>query len=304
VPKPAPDAVPAMPHHVVVPGERITLRDLAAKTKDGCPTNTLRTYGTYIDLLVKGWPAEAPKEEKLFAGLGDMWADEVLPSELEKALAFVKQRALLGGYWRDQRREAADRATRNSDAHGAMYNAVGAWRRMFKIAVKDRHLAKGFDPAQELDKPKRNSGTRQALEQAQYDQLWLLVDNTGDDPLLDRMICETIVISGARQEGILNLALGGIDLEECTIRLDEKFDKVIHQPVPDWFARRLYDFARSRGAVRPGDKVFRKRAVGSRPAKPIGPRRFNYLFERLQAAYSWADKEQVCGHTLRHTPSP
>ena len=61
------------------------------------------------------------------------------------------------------------------------------------------------------------------LEQAQYDELWLLVDNSGDDPLLDRMICETIVISGARQEGILNLELGGIDLEECTIRLDEKF---------------------------------------------------------------------------------
>ena len=51
------------------------------------------------------------------------------------------------------------------------------------------------------------------------------MDNTGDDPLLDRMMCETIVISGARQAGILNLALGGIDLEERTVRLDEPFDK-------------------------------------------------------------------------------
>jgi hypothetical protein len=37
------------------------------------------------------------------------------------------------------------------------------------------------------------------------------------------MIARTIVISGARREGILNLRMRGLDDVECTIRLDEKF---------------------------------------------------------------------------------
>jgi hypothetical protein len=38
-------------------------------------------------------------------------------------------------------RRAAGRFVHNSTTSGAKYNAVGAWRRVFKIAVKDRHPA-------------------------------------------------------------------------------------------------------------------------------------------------------------------
>ena len=97
------------------------------------------------------------------------------------------------------------------------------------------------------------------------------------------------------------MTLDWVDLDECAILLDEKFGKKVWQPVPDWFARQLHDFAVSRGALRPGDKVFRKRAAGRRPATAIGPRRFDYIFEdRLQSCFEWADRLQVTGHTLRH----
>lgn len=59
----------------------------------------------------------------------------------------------------------------------------------------------------------------------------------------------------------------------------------MNQPVPDWFARLLHEFALSRGAVRPGDKVFRQRARGQQPARPITSRRLDSLIQRLQAAY-------------------
>ncbi|MCF6744888.1 hypothetical protein E9529_11465 [Blastococcus sp. KM273128] len=98
---------------------------------------------------------------------------------------------------------------------------MGAWRRMFKVAVKDRHLAKAFDPSQEISKPKRSDGTRMAFEQFQLDDVWAVATGTGDDPVLDEHVLETILIAGARQEGILNLTLGGLDHVECTIRLDE-----------------------------------------------------------------------------------
>lgn len=67
------------------------------------------------------------------------------------------------------------------------------------------------------------------------------------------------------------------------VRLDEKFGKVVDQPVPDWFVRGLHEFAVRRGA-----------------ARPITSRRLDGLFDRLKKAYDWADKQQVSTHTLRH----
>jgi integrase len=284
----------------LVPGDPILIRDLVTKTRAGLIDSTDRTYGTYLTFLSDGWPAKAPEEEKLFEGFGDRWAHTVLASELEEVLRLVGQRALLNSHWREAAREAVGREVISSDASGARFNAVGAWRRAFKVAVKDRHLAKAFDPAQEVDKPRRGKSKRRALEPDQLKQLWDLVENTGNDPELDALICETIIISGARREGLLNLTLSGLDLQECTVRLDEKNGKVIAQPVPDWFVRRLYEFALSRGAARPGDKVFRQRARGKQPARAITSRRLDSLFQRLQAAYEWADKRQVTAHTLRH----
>ena len=72
------------------------------------------------------------------------------------------------------------------------------------------------------------------------------------------------------------------------------------QPVPDWLIAELHAFAVARGAVRPADQVFRKRAGGKRAGGPITGRRFDNIFQRLQAGLEWADVEQVSAHTLRH----
>ncbi len=204
-------------------------------------------------------------EDKIYAGQGDRFADEILPSELETALGYVGC-ALLTASRRAAVRESVERVTRTSDGSGAKYNAVGAWRRMFKVAVKDRHLGKTFDPSQEVAKPKRSEGTRQALEQQQLDDAIRLIETTGDDPELDRLIVDTILIAGARREGILNLTLGGLNRVEMTVRLDEKFGKVVHQPVPDWLVADLHAFAVGRGAVRPGDQLSASARAASAPA--------------------------------------
>lgn len=299
-----PAAAPAAaPNAHIVPGERITLPDLAEKTLAGLKESTRRTYGSYIRFLVHGWPLEAPPEEKQYPGLAAKygWADEVLPSDLEEALRAIEARALASAAVKADNRHAAGREVQESNGTGAKYNAVGAWRRMFKVAVKDRHLAKAFDPSQEIDKPKRIDGSRYALERQQLDEVWAVATGTGDDPVLDEHILDTILVAGARQEGVLNLTLGGIDHVECTIRLDEKNGKIVHQPVPDWLIAKLDAFARSRGASEPGDKVFRYRPDSRRRGAPIGSRRFDYLFaDRIQARLPWADKEQVTGHTMRH----
>lgn len=284
----------------LVPGEPIRLRHLCEKTLRSLSPNTRRTYATYVIFLVEGWPAAAPQDEKLYPGLGDRWAHEVLASDLEEALGWVEKRALIGAEWRASRREAVNRAVRSSNGAGARYNAVGAWRRLFSTAVKDRHLAKAMDPSQEVAKPRRSGGARAALRDEHMVEFWDLVGGTGNDPKLDEMLCKAILVSGARREGLLNLTLGGISTRECTVRLDEKFGKVVEQPVPDWFIEELRAFAVARGAEKATDPVFRARGKDGQPGKPITSRRFDYIFQRLQAAYEWADEQQVSAHVLRH----
>lgn len=284
----------------LVPGEPITVRDLAVKTLAGLKTSTASTYRTYLTFIVDGWPAAAPAEEKLYLGLGDRLAHEVLPADLEEALRWVGIRAEMSAQRKTDVREELGRHAVFSDGTGAKFNAVGAWRAMFNVAVKNRHLAKGFDPAQEVQKPRRGLGSRVPMEQHELDEMLAVVQNTGNDPELDLLLCQTILIGGARREGLLNLELRGIDRDECTIMLDEKFDKRLAQPVPDWFVERLYAFAVSRGATQPRDKVFRTRPTGQRPSRPITHRRLDNLFQRVQSSLPWADRKHVTAHVLRH----
>lgn len=286
-----------LPTWFMVPGEPITVRDLITKTKAGLKPSTLRAYGCYLDLLAEGYDADGLS----YPGIGDMDAHKVLPSDLKTALAFVKQRALNTAAERATVRRSVGRAVRDSTGEGACYNAVGAWRRAFSIAVQDRHLARQFNPAQDLAKPKRAPGKRRPLKSDQMADFWAVVQGTGDDPELDSMMVETILISGARREGLFNLTLSSIDRDECTLRLDEKFDKVVYQPVPDWFAAKLYDFAVDRAAKVPGDAVFcyLPKASGV-PGRPATSRRLDNLFGRIQSTLAWADRDQVTAHTLRH----
>ena len=285
----------------LVPGAPITVRDLVAKAERKLEdTSSKRAYGPYLSVLVDGIPNPTDPDGEGYDGIADRLWHEVLASDLETALRHVKARALAHGKARDAARATAKRAVRKSNGNGAVFNAVGAWRFLGQVAIADRHLAPGHCPAQQLTKPKRRKGGREALDPALLEALLQFVASTGDDPELDELIAQTILISGARQEGLINLTLSDLDREECTVRLDEKFGKVVYQPVPDWFVDRLYEFARSRGATQPGDKVFVKRPIGRRAGVAISPRRFNYLAARIQASFDWADKLQVTAHTFRH----
>ena len=282
-------------------GERILVADLVEKAVVSLTTNTKRTYEGYMRLLSDGDMTLTGADGKPWKGLGTMWADEVLPSHLERALTVVDLRASARAEGRAVRREEVGRTVRRTDGKGARYNAIGAWRCLLEVAIKDRHLAEGMNPALKLKKPTRvKGGRRGALEEQHYSQMVHLLSATGDDPELDAMVVRFIDVTGARQEGLLNLHFEDIDRSECTVRLHEKFDSHVDQPVPDYFIDELIEFARRRGATKRGDQVFRKR-LGLGRFEDITPRRFNYIFcDRLQASFEWADRLQVTAHTLRH----
>lgn len=289
-----------LPTWVMVPGTPITVSDLVDKTLVSLKPSTARTYGSYLRLLARGY-SDKFDTTLTHPGLGDKLAHEVLPSELTAMLKFVERRAKVYAERRAERRHSVGRATRESDGSGACYKAVGAWRAAFEVAVRDRHLARQFNPAQEIKKPKRSTGKRRPLKSEQMEDFWNVVRCTGDDPEPDWMIALTILITGCRREGLSRLTLGWTDRDQCTVKLHEKFDKKVNQPVPDWFVTMLYDFAVSRGATGRTDSVFRlgRNEDGSR-GDAITSRRLDYIFQRLQVACAWADRDEVTAHTIRH----
>jgi integrase len=276
---------------------RITVADLVKKTLDSIRTDSKRTYKPYLTLLEKGWSGRDYRYE----GIGKMWVDEVLPSHLEKALEAVQARAQQRHEDRHAVRSEVDRHEFAPVGSTPAYNAVGA-AEAIQRCHRRKAPAQGRQPGRRHQEAHADRGHPPRPHADQLDQMWELIDSTGDDPELDRMLCETILVTGARVEGLLNMTLRHIDLDECVIWLDEKFGKVIPQPAPDWFCQKLNAFALSRGAIIKSDKVFRKLALGPKtPAAPITDRRFDYIFtQRLQAAYEWADKDQMSAHNLRH----
>lgn len=289
------------PPAYLVPGTPIRVADMVAGTK--LSEGEKATYGSYLPILLDGWTSPTGHH---YEGVGHRWAHEVLPSELDTLVEAVLERALITSATRDQNREEAGRATKESKGESAVYNAVGAFRKVFASGVRDRHLAKGFDPSQEVKKPSRPASARRPLTGDQLQEMWGVVLNGGNDPDLDAMMCNFIIITGARREGVINLNVRDIVVATGMVWLDEKNDERVEQPAPDWFLRQLLSFAASRGSVRPGDPVFRYKA-GRRSGGPnsqalgrVGDSRFHTLFSRIQASLEWADQVGLSAHTLRH----
>lgn len=137
------------------------------------------------------------------------------------------------------------------------------------------------------------------LSPMQLAELQSVVSRTGDDPQLDEQILGMILTAGARPQDVLDLTLGALDEEECTVRLSDRFGLTAYQPLPDWFVTTLLEFARSRGAEQPEDAVFRYRLDGRRGGIPISRRRFDYVFDRVREHLPWANEAQTSGHALR-----
>ena len=96
---------------------------------------------------------------------------------------------------------------RETTGSGAAFNAVGAWRCMFAFASDEQNVADGFNPALKVKKPARQKGRRTAIKEGHLGEMLELFASTGDDPELDSLIARFILITGARQEGVLNLRL-------------------------------------------------------------------------------------------------
>lgn len=273
---------------------------------------TFRTYESYWRLLVYGYPyprrtqesaAEQTliPEERLYAGLGHLCLNTIRASDLKEALQWVDVRAKLNAHWRTARRETAGRTSRPFDQRGARRNAIGAFRHLFALAETEAGLSHEQNPAATLKRGPKAVGNRRALSSDELEQLWQVVCMGGDDPALDSLLVECVLVTGARRAGLIALSLRDLDEQRGTIVLREKGERVDEQPATVSLVRRLREFAETRGSRNPGDPVFNfSDAITLGRPHRITSRRFDTLHARIQREVAWADRAGVTLHWLRH----
>jgi integrase len=253
-----------------VPG--ITVSEFLPTVRETVSPASARTYSTYWRLL-----AEL---------LGDREIAKVTVSEIEGVAKAAQERARL------RRNERGGRSARE--------NCVSAVRCFFERAKADG--LRSDNPAREVAKPRRRPSPRRPLTDTEVAQLWDATLSGGDDPHLDRLLLRFHLETGARRGGALGLRLADLDAERQLVRLREKGDAVRWQPVSRTRMVALTTHASLRGASDPVDAVFRYLPlVPGVPGRPLSRRRYNTLTGRWQRELSWAAKEGVSAHWLRHT---
>ncbi|MGD5408104.1 hypothetical protein QUS89_22695, partial [Xanthomonas citri pv. citri] len=122
--------------------------------------------------------------------------------------------------------------------------------------MADDQITQSRDISQRLAKPGKKPSSRRAFTRTEYSELWATVVSGGDDPELDALLVETVLVTGARREGLLNLNLNHLDAVRVSLWLDEKNGRVDEQPATADLLRRLAAFAHSRGSTHGSDPVF------------------------------------------------
>jgi integrase len=196
----------------------------------------------------------------------------------------------------------ANAVTRRNERGGrsAKENCVAAMRFYFARAKADG--VRRDNPALEVAKPRRLPSPRRPLTDHELADLWRVTTSGGNDPKLDALLLRFHLETGARRGGALAMRVIDVDRRRLLVRLREKGDTIRWQPVSRTLMDALVAHAAARGAVNPTDAVFRYRPVRpSAVGAPLTRRRYNTLADRWQRELSWAAKDGVSPHWLRHT---
>jgi integrase/recombinase XerC len=226
-----------------------------------------RMYGTYWNKALAKW--------------ADRRLDEITPSEIE-ALA------------RESQANAVMRRN-NRGGRSATEHLISALRCLYKRAVADGIISEALNPAAKVAKPTRLASIRSALADDRIAELVVAAGTSGDDPELDALILRLHIETACRRGGALGLRPRDLDAQQCLILLREKGGTFRWQPVSPTLIKYLQRHAAERGAPEEGQLL--RYADG----RPVGRRRYDYLFVRLGKLLPWVATQQVSAHWLRHT---
>lgn len=258
-------------------------------------------------------------------GLGHVPVRAVTTQHLLEFMTTARWRARLRNAVRDRRRaQRGAKPYRHKGEYTDEQNR-GLLKQIFEALEDDGHLQR--NPALKLkNKTRRPRRRPTGLSSDELLGLWAAL-HTGSavDIELDPLLLRTILIAGSRRGGVLNLVISDLMFHTSSLRLSEKFETEMLQPVPYALLEDLLAHALERGpfaemramysidelvsAVLSGDvtvdgdaPVFylrpRRRDGASRP---VTHRHIETLFAKLRSDLPWADERQLRPHDLRRT---
>jgi integrase len=177
--------------------------------------------------------------------------------------------------------------------------ALDALNYLWVIALRDSNvetnLTKGFK------RNTRKRGSRHGVTTAQLNEIIIAAGSGGRDPRLDYLITWFLSETAARRSGLLNLKLGDLDTDRCTVWLSEKFDSFEEQPVSPSLMKALLELTATRGDGKRNTNVFLRSSGESEVAfKPVDGKYVDALFARIRSQLKWADKLGFSAHWIRH----
>jgi integrase len=249
-------------------------------------TTTLRTYNTH-------WiPLEEAHGELLITDITDEQLLNLAEEARDAGIAWAEKR--------NEKRRKKEMSEFDWDGSTAFKSRLTAYAAAFGYAVENGLLEKNpVTPLFEDDESLVSF--RYALSPNEVDELMQIAQNGGDDPVLDHLVLWTLLETACRAGGIVKLQLRDIDVDQQLLVLTEKRNKSRYQPVTKELAQSLVEFAKSRGALRPADEVFRFQQTSRSACLPINHRRFDTMWARIYKQLRWAEEKCVTNHTLRHT---
>ena len=250
------------------PSEIPAFADYIPRVSQAVSDGTRRVYSTYWNRVVEAW--------------GPRLITSVSPLEISQLAEDIKANVI-------QRRNARG-------GRGAAEHLIAALRCMYNHAIADGFLSEAENPAARVPKPRRLRSARMALPDGRLAEIATVAASTGNDPALDSLIIRLHTETACRRGGALALTPEDLDPGHCLIRLHEKGGTERWQPVSPTLMTHLLAHGESRGGLDSGERLLRYTT-----GKPITPRRYDYLWDRLGEHLPWVKTQQVSMHWVRHT---
>ncbi|MEU6585933.1 site-specific integrase [Nocardia sp. NPDC046763] len=255
------------PADLVAESSAPTFAEVVPKVRTTLTPGTLRTYDTHLSWLKKHWH--------------DRRLDEISKLDLEQRAREV---------------QAGARASRASRGGGsAVEHFVGAVRCVYRYAEDSGWVRRADNPARQVPKPARQPSHRYAIPPQRLAEICTAAATSGDDPELDSLVLRLHIETACRRGGALALRPHDLDEDQCLVLLREKGQTERWQPVSPTLMRHLLAHARERGAPRSGQ------LLRYRNGKPIGSRRYDYIWTRVGELLPWVAIQGISMHWLRHT---
>lgn len=257
-------------------------------------------------------------------GLGHLPVRAITTQHLLEFMTTARWRARLRNAVRDRRRAQRGATPYRHKGEYTDEQNRGLLKQIFEALEDEGHLQR--NPALKVkNKTRRPRRRPTGLSNEQLLELWIaLHSGSAVDVELDALLIRTILIAGSRRGGVLNLVISDLMFHTSSLRLSEKFETEMLQPVPYSLLEDLLAHALARGpfaklrarysieelvvAVITGEvtidgdaPVFYLRPRRDGTSRRVTHRHLETLFANLRRDLPWADERQLRPHDLRRT---